>query len=84
MLDKAKIEHAIGKTTRIYCGGITYWYNLAGRPGFEPGLTGPEPVVLPLDDPPAVCLQFQYNKAGDLVKPILTSPVFQPKQARQN
>ena len=20
-------------------------------PGFEPGLTGPEPVVLPLDDP---------------------------------
>ncbi len=24
---------------------------LAERPGFEPGLTGPEPVVLPLDDP---------------------------------
>lgn len=24
---------------------------MAERPGFEPGLTGPEPVVLPLDDP---------------------------------
>jgi hypothetical protein len=24
---------------------------LAEGPGFEPGLTGPEPVVLPLDDP---------------------------------
>ena len=23
--------------------------NLAGDPGFEPGLTGPEPAVLPLD-----------------------------------
>lgn len=26
---------------------------MAGGPGFEPGLTGPEPVVLPLNDPPA-------------------------------
>ncbi len=26
-------------------------YYLAEGPGFEPGLTGPEPVVLPLDDP---------------------------------
>ena len=25
---------------------------LAGGRGFEPRLTGPEPVVLPLDDPP--------------------------------
>ena len=24
---------------------------MAERPGLEPGLTGPEPVVLPLDDP---------------------------------
>ena len=24
---------------------------VAEGPGFEPGLTGPEPVVLPLDDP---------------------------------
>ena len=31
---------------------ITLCYYLAGGPGFEPGLTGPEPVVLPLDDPP--------------------------------
>ncbi len=27
--------------------------NLAGEPGFEPGLRGPEPRVLPLDDSPA-------------------------------
>jgi hypothetical protein len=27
---------------------------MAEGPGFEPGLTGPEPVVLPLDDP-SVC-----------------------------
>ena len=26
---------------------------MAGGGGFEPPLTGPEPVVLPLDDPPA-------------------------------
>ncbi len=30
---------------------ITLWIYLAEGPGFEPGLTGPEPVVLPLDDP---------------------------------
>src|SRR5579864_6863685 len=28
---------------------------MAGGGGFEPPLTGPEPVVLPLDDPPAGC-----------------------------
>ena len=36
-----------------------HWFEkptgLAEGPGFEPGLTGPEPVVLPLDDP-SVCL----------------------------
>jgi hypothetical protein len=31
---------------------------MAEGPGFEPGLTGPEPVVLPLDDPSAFC---NYN-----------------------
>ena len=29
---------------------------LAGRPGFEPGYTESESVVLPLNDPPAVCV----------------------------
>ena len=29
---------------------------MAEGPGFEPGLTGPEPVVLPLDDPSATLL----------------------------
>ena len=28
---------------------------LAGGEGFEPSLTGPEPAVLPLNDPPALC-----------------------------
>jgi hypothetical protein len=26
--------------------------NMAGEEGFEPSLAGPEPAVLPLDDPP--------------------------------
>ena len=29
--------------------------------GFEPRLTGPEPVVLPLDDPSVVCKLYDYN-----------------------
>ena len=33
-------------------GVARFFGDLAGGPGFEPGLTGPEPVVLPLDDPP--------------------------------
>ena len=57
---------------------VTHWNYLAGRPGFEPGLTGPEPVVLPLDDPPEECLQIQYKKSGVLVKSILNFPVFCP------
>lgn len=32
----------------VYLGSDKF--NTRG-PGFEPGLTGPEPVVLPLDDP---------------------------------
>ena len=35
---------------------------MAGGPGFEPGLTGPEPVVLPLDDPPVMCNPTYYRK----------------------
>jgi hypothetical protein len=30
--------------------------------GFEPRLTGPEPVVLPLDDPSAFCKRINYKK----------------------
>ena len=33
---------------------------MAEGPGFEPGLTGPEPVVLPLDDPPVLCNNVYY------------------------
>jgi hypothetical protein len=32
---------------------ISFKPKLAGEPGFEPGLRGPEPRVLPLDDSPA-------------------------------
>ena len=34
---------------------------LAGGLGFEPRLTGPEPVVLPLDDPPVSCKPVHYK-----------------------
>ena len=34
---------------------------MAEGPGFEPGLTGPEPVVLPLDDPSVVRRPGTYN-----------------------
>ena len=30
---------------------MPFCVEMAEGPGFEPGLTGPEPVVLPLDDP---------------------------------
>ena len=36
---------------------------LAEGPGFEPGLTGPEPVVLPLDDP-SVNLIIKFTDAA--------------------
>ena len=32
---------------------------VAGGLGFEPRLTGPEPVVLPLDDPPEVAPKYR-------------------------
>jgi hypothetical protein len=35
---------------------------MAEGPGFEPGLTGPEPVVLPLDDP-SMNKSLEYKKA---------------------
>ena len=34
---------------------------VAGGGGFEPPLTGPEPVVLPLDDPPAYSKRPHYT-----------------------
>jgi hypothetical protein len=40
--------------------GASEW--MAGGGGFEPPLTGPEPVVLPLDDPPAYVERFHYNR----------------------
>ena len=37
-------------------------YFMAEGPGFEPGLTGPEPVVLPLDDP-SIAKTYQLQKS---------------------
>ena len=34
---------------------------MAGGQGFEPWLTGPEPVVLPLDDPPTGKIIFSFS-----------------------
>ena len=34
---------------------------MAGGEGLEPSLTGPEPVVLPLDDPPPDNRTIYYN-----------------------
>ena len=38
---------------------------MAGEPGFEPGLTDPESVVLPLDDSPA---RQHYNLSDTILK----------------
>ena len=35
--------------TERWPGPLDEYAKLAGDPGFEPGLTGPEPAVLPLD-----------------------------------
>ena len=37
------------RLSKSRAAGCGWW---VGRPGFEPGSTGSEPVVLPLDDPP--------------------------------
>src|SRR5579862_9074452 len=42
--------------------------NLAGGGGFEPPLTGPEPVVLPLDDPPAAATTIIPRGCGRLAR----------------
>jgi hypothetical protein len=36
-------------------------YSMAEGPGFEPGFTESESVVLPLNDPPAVCVRKSYQ-----------------------
>ncbi len=45
-----------------------YCKNLAGRPGFEPGYTESESVVLPLNDPPAVSIgsSVQSNETSHM------------------
>ena len=43
------LEQEKGNIVFLMC---PFRVEMAGGPGFEPELTGPEPVVLPLDDPP--------------------------------
>ena len=50
-------------------------YFVAEGPGFEPGLTGPEPVVLPLDDP-SIDKTYQLQKSNIWVKIKLNIPSF--------
>ena len=51
-----------GRYPRPLDDGTTQERKMAGGLGFEPRLTGPEPVVLPLDDPPAgILLIFWGN-----------------------
>lgn len=45
---------------------------LAGEPGFEPGLHGPEPCVLPLDDSPATLKKTA--KFGQKIQSFLSNP----------
>ncbi len=56
---------------------------MAGGGGFEPPLTGPEPVVLPLDDPPAEQSHYIVSKrrtpAGS--RPVVSQ--FKPTQASE-
>ena len=37
---------------------------MAEGPGFEPGFTESESVVLPLNDPPAFCFSYNVNESG--------------------
>jgi hypothetical protein len=34
------------RETRFFC--LYQWFIVAGAPGFEPGITGPKPIALPL------------------------------------
>jgi hypothetical protein len=49
------------KSRRAPSFGCPECVEMAEGPGFEPGLTGPEPVVLPLDDPSVVYDPINYN-----------------------
>ncbi len=47
--------------------------NLAGEPGFEPGLPGPEPGVLPLDYSPAT--PQKTKRIGQKIQSLLSNPL---------
>jgi hypothetical protein len=64
-------------TLKVFSSGIVE-YKLAGGRGFEPQFTSPEPVVLPLDDPPTVSRtrrKAQVPRCSDTFQSTLASPM---------
>src|SRR3546814_15507206 len=53
----------------VQCQIIDLFMNLAGGPGFEPGLHGPEPRVLPLNYPPAARRSEERRVGKECVSP---------------
>lgn len=77
------------KVTRLSTSKVI---KLAGEEGFEPSLTGPEPAVLPLDDPPVtdgvMCITpIVQSKSGPLpgllntIRPLPSPCVVPPKSS---
>ncbi len=56
------------KGMRPFLDACPFCVEMAEGPGFEPGLTGPEPVVLPLDDPSVILNIVLLQKSLYLVK----------------
>ncbi len=56
---KGRKSNKIKAQRDVVQSGAAGW--MAGGGGFEPPLTGPEPVVLPLDDPPACAERSHYT-----------------------
>ena len=58
-LTKQKIKIAAKKVAKFKAGGDPFqgphFYFIVGRLGFEPGMTEPKPVVLPLHHRPRIC-----------------------------
>jgi len=55
--DEGKSLEIAAERSVVQSGAVGY---VAGGGGFEPPLTGPEPVVLPLDDPPVRMQRLHY------------------------
>ena len=73
-VSKVRIGLPQPKRRRPQNGGVD---DLAGGPGFEPGLTESESVVLPLDDPPITGFADRYQRFENCVaRRALRRPTF--------